>query len=372
MRQLIIPILLLIAGCGGGSKHNGNIPAAAATMDSQQKSNMARFMPTVANIETSLLLVLNSVSPMAEGMTVTPDTSPGAAPNTLTFTGTYDGNGDGLKETSMSGSATFNSDPASSWSGASGQATSDVTLPILGHVYHGEVTFTIDSDQARISGSGSFTDPLTGTTTSMTIPSGSPLVIVAADGSAGAIANACGSSLSGQIRVDVTGADGTLTSTWNFTPGSPSATVTNASFTDGNGVTTALPDSSVTLTCTSNGSIDDWAGGFDQFWACLPLEWGHARITITKSGPDTISIIDEDPPGSGNINTYQASLLGDNTHAVRGFFIAGPAGNHYREDFNWTLRKNSNGFSQVSRYQYTEGPNVGSGGICSARATRAP
>lgn len=375
MRLLIAPtlvFLLQIAGCGGGSEDADAIPSVASEMDSELKSNMARFMPMVANIETSLVFVLNSSSPMAQGMTVTPDTSPGAPPYTVMFTGTYDGNGDGLNETTMSGHATYNSDPATAWSGLNGQATTDVSIPILGHVYHSEISFTIDSDQRQIWGSGTFTEPITGNTTEMTIPLGSPLEIKVADGSAGAVSNACGYSLSGQIRVDVTGADGTLTSYWNFTPSSASVTVTNASFTDGSGLTTPLPDSSVALTCTSNGSIDDWAGSFDQFWACLPLEWGQARITIAVTGPDEISISDEDPPGSGDFNTYQASLLGANTHAVRGFFIAGPAGTQYREDFNWTLRNNSKGFSQVSHYQYIEGPGIGTGGICAARATRAP
>jgi hypothetical protein len=375
MRQLIAPILLFmlsIAGCGGGSDSKETIPLAATEMSSELKSNMARFMPTVTNIEASLLFVLNSGSPMAEGMTVTPDTSPGAPPNTVTFTGTYDGNDDGLKETTMSGHVTFDSDPATSWSGLAGQVTTDVSIPVLGHVYHSDITFTMDSDQRQIWGSGTFTEPITGDTTTMTISDSAPLVIKAADGTASAVPNACAYSLSGQVRLDVTGSDGTLTSYWNFTLGSASVAVNNATFTDTSGVTTALPDSSVTLICRSGGSIDDWVGTYDQFWACLPLEWGQARITTVVSAADTIAISDEDPPGSGDFNTYEAALLGANTHAVRGFFIAGPVGNQYREDFNWTLRKDGDGFSQTSRYQYFEGPNNGSGGICVARATRAP
>jgi hypothetical protein len=58
--------------------------------------------------------------------------------------------------------------------------------------------------------------------------------------------------------------------------------------------------------------------------------------------------------------------------AIRGFFVAGPMGNRYREDFNWTLAPDNNGFTQTSRYVYIEGPSTGRGGICAARATRIP
>lgn len=374
MRQVIFPGLLLVlsvAGCGGSSSNSAAIPEAASEMDAELKANMARFLPLVANTESGLLFVLNSGSPMAEGVSVVADTSSGAPPHTYTLSGTYDGNGDDYAETTMSGRVTFGSDPATSWSGLVGQLTSDVALPIIGHVYHSEVDITINSAQRVISGSGTFTEPFSSDVTTMTVPASAPLVVKVADGSPNAVSNACGYSLSGQIRLDVAGPDGTLTSYWNFTHDSASASVTNATFTDASG-TTVLPDSSVTISCRSGGSIDDWAGGFDQFWACLPLEWGQARITIAVAAPDTLDISDEDPPGSNDINAYSAALLDGNTHAVRGFFVAGPVGSQYREDFNWTLWSDTDSFSQVSSYEYIEGPNAGSGGICVARARRLP
>lgn len=374
MRQAITPILLsllTIAGCGDSSDKNGNIPTAASEMESELKANMARFMPMIANSETSLIFVLNPG--MAPDMTISPYAGPGVP---VTFSGTFDKNGDGIKETTISnGQVTFNSNPddfSVDWGGMSGQATIDVSLPVLGHLYHGNLAFSIQSDQRQLSGSGTFTVPLSGTTTTVTIPDASPLVLKAADGTAGAVPNACGYSLSGQVQVVVAGPDGTLTSNWNFNAGSPSVTVNGASFTDTASNTTALPDSSVSLACASGGNLNDWVGTFLQTYACFPRESGQALLTLTSAGPNTISINDEDPPASGDSKTYPASVLGASAHVVRGSFVGGPAGNHYTENFNWTLSGSGNSFSQISLYQYTEGPKTGYGGICAATAKRVP
>ena len=91
---------------------------------------------------------------------------------------------------------------------------------------------------------------------------------------------------------------------------------------------------------------------------------------MAAAGSDTVTITDEDPPGSGSTRTYTATMVAGSPHALRGFFIAGPAGNRYREDFTWTRTKNGNGFSQFSVYTYIEGPNLGKGGICGATATK--
>lgn len=357
--------LLVLSGCGGGSSQSG-IPAAASKMDQELKSKMTRFVPLVANTETSLIFVLNPG--MAPNVEFSPYTGIGVP---MAFGGTYDKNGDGFSETKISnGQVTFNSNPydlSDDWGGMSGQATIEVSIPLLGHVYQSTLAFAFLPDQRQISGTGTFTEPITGNHTTMTIPDTSPLVIKAADGGAGAISNACGYSLNGQIRLDVTGSDGTLTSYWNFNPSSPSIAVNGTSFTDNSGNATALPDSSVNLTCTNGGSINDWVGTFQQNWACLPRESGSATLTLAAGGADTVSITDVD---SGNTKQYEAALLGANTHAVRGSFVGGIVGNHYLERFNWTLSKSGNSFSQISFYRYTEGPNTGKGGICVATARR--
>lgn len=375
MRKLIAPaaLLLLVPGCGGGGSDSPPVVAGVAgTVDTQLKTNMVRFVPLVSNVESSLVFVLSAGALLPAGVTVAPDNSPNSLPNSVTFSGgPYDGNGDGIPETTLSnGRATFSSDPANGWSGVSGQVTVDVGIPILGHVYHADVAFTLGVDDKRLSGSGTFTDPLTSMTTTMTVAAATPLVVKPATGAANAVSNACGYSLDGRMRLDVGGADGTLSSFWNFSSASPSVSVNGASFTDKSGQTVTLPDSTIDLRCGSSGSIDDWVATFDQTYACLPRETGQATLTIAVTGPDTITITDEDPPLSGNFHTYQATIVSANPHAVRGFFDAGPPNSPYREHFNWTLGKNGSGFTQSSNYVFTGGPNQGSGGMCVATAKR--
>lgn len=303
MRRLIVLFLLMLlflsCGGGGGSGAQNGIPVAASDMDTKLKTNMVRSLQLVPNIESSLLFVMNPGIPMAQGVTVTP----GVLPNSITFAGPYDGNGNGFNETTMSGSATFNSDPNSGWDGMDGQVAVDVNIPLVGHVYHADVNFTITADDRRLTGSGTFTDPISGNTTTMAT-TGTPLVIKPATGLAGAVSNACGYSLDGQLNLKVEGAAGTLISTWNFSPANSSVTVNGASFIDTSSKTTSLPDSSVDLHCGSSGTINDWVATFDQSYACLPRESGQSTITVTVTGADMISISDEDPPGSGSINTY--------------------------------------------------------------------
>jgi hypothetical protein len=303
---------------------------------------------------------------------LTPDTSPGAPSHSFTFSGPYDGNDDGFNETTISaGRATFNSDPAVAWSGVTGQAVVDVAIPIVGHVYHANINFSITSAERQLSGSGMFTDPLTGNTTTMTVEAATPLVVKPATGAARAVSNTCGYSLKGQMRLEVTGSSGTLTSTWNFSSNSAGVVVNNKTFTDSSGQTTMLPSETVYMPCGSSGTINDWAGIYDQHWACLPQEFGQATITISVTGPNTVEIIDQDPPSTGPLSMYTAAMIGANPHALRGFFISGPSGFQYREDFNWTMRKSLSGFAESASYVYFEGPNIGKGGLCVASASRS-
>jgi hypothetical protein len=272
MRRSIAPTLMalvLMPACGGGgdAASPSAVPVPASALDTKLKTNMVRFVPLVANIESSLVSVLNPGTPMAQGVAVTADTSPGAAPNSVRFSGPYDGNGDGFSETTLSGRATFVSDPATAWNGLDGQVTVDVSLPLLGHVYHADVAFAILPDQKRLSGSGTFTEPLSGDSVTMTVAASSPLVVKSADGTAGAASNACGNSLSGQMRLVATGAAGTLTSFFNFNPSSPSVAVNGTSFTDTSGQTTALPDSSWTFAAAAP--------------AASTIGWPHS----TRTGP---------------------------------------------------------------------------------------
>jgi hypothetical protein len=102
-------------------------------------------------------------------------------------------------------------------------------------------------------------------------------------------------------------------------------------------------------------------------YACIPYESGQSLITIALSGSDTINITDNE---SGDIHTYQATVIGNSTRAVSGYFDGGTTSDPYREDFNWILSKNTNNYTQMSHYKYTRGSHLGEGGICIARATR--
>jgi hypothetical protein len=321
-------------------------------------------MSRVPRFEGILIGAFNPGTFLAQGVTMTPDTSPGAPPNSFTFTGPYDGNSDGINETTLTGKVAFATAPNVGWSGATGQVTIDVNIPILGDVYHADINFSITSTERQLTGSGTFFDPLTGNTTTMTVATATPLVIKSATGAAGAMSNTCGYSLNGPVQLQVTGSTGTLRSTWNFSANSATVTTNNRTFTDNAAVTTALPDSTVNVPCGDTGTINDWVGTYHVEWACLPQEVGNFNTTLTVTGGTTITADAGDP------DSYSASMIGPNPHATRGFFIDGPVGSRYREDFNWTLRKNLSGFSQTSVYIFTEGAFAGTGGICVASGER--
>lgn len=364
-------LAMVFPGCSGGGNGSGANPpdpippdatAAAAKMNEQ----MLKVMPMLARAQSGFLFMLNPDAGLTPGVTLAPDLQPGAAANSYTFDGAYDGNDDFIDETSISGSVTFGGDPASlDWSPLTGQATIDVDIPVVGHVYHATIAFTATATMAQISGSGTFTNPMTGETTTIDIPAGQPVVVTPASQAGGPIANACGFNVDGSVPIQRSGPTGILNATWMFSTDTASVAVQNASFRDPAGLSTPMPDSTVALTCGTGGTINDWVGDYDQDWACLPSEHGNARLTLTATGATTLSVADEDPPGSGDVNTYAVTTVSGSPHAATGFFDAGPVGNRYREHFTWALGKDG-GFSEWSHYAYTEGPNIGSGGMCTA------
>ena len=132
-----------------------------------------------------------------------------------------------------------------------------------------------------------------------------------------------------------------------------------------------MPAADVDLRCNpASSTIADWAGMYQFVWGCLPYEQGSSRFALTVKDAGTMIINDEDPPGSGNGSIYEASIVGGSARSLRGFFLAGPVGFRYREDFNWTLAPDGQRFVQTSRYVYQDGRNIGSGGNCFGRAVR--
>jgi len=374
-----IPLTLfaMVPACGGSDDDTPSAPpvasssADATAAAARLSTDMARSAARLGSLEAGVVTVLNPGSPLAPGIMLTPDSSAGAAPNSFTFTGTYDGNGNGQAETTVDGRIAFVSDPTDFSAGFNGgTGTSGVSIDILGglmHVYRGNVAYTLGMNEHRVAGGGTFTNPMTGTAATMTINPAQPVSIKVADGTANARPNACAHSLNGQAQFSVAGPVGTLASQWRFAYDSTMVAVTGASFTNTAGQTTALPDSQVDLGCSPGGSINDWSGRFRIQWSCLPREFGEFNTTITVKNSTTLTMIDD---GDTAADAYEASLIGSSPRAIRGFFIDGPMGSRYREDFNWTLGFDNNGFSQTSRYVYFEGLLTGRGGICSARATR--
>ena len=375
----VIPLTLfaLVPACGGSDDDTPPAPLAASgsadatAAAARLSTDLARSAARLGSLEAGVVTMLNVGSPLAPGITVAPDPSAGATPNSFTFNGTYDGNGNGQAETTVDGRIAFVNDPTdfnAGFNGATGTAA--VSIDILGglmHVYRGNVAYTLGMNEHRVGGGGTFTNPMTGSTTTMNIDPAQPLSIKLADSTANARPNACAHSLNGQAQFSVVGSAGTLASQWRFAHDSTTVAVTGASFTSTAGQTTLLPDSQVDLGCSPGGSINDWSGRFRIQWACLPREFGEFNTTITVKNATTLTMIDDGDTAS---DAYEASVIGSSPRAIRGFFIDGPMGGRYREDFNWTLGFDSNGFSQTSRYVYFEGLLTGRGGICAARATR--
>jgi hypothetical protein len=367
-------LLALLSACGGGGD-SGNpsvnvaLPADAVAMESAARLGMRSAVARMTAYEAALLFVLDPGSTLTPGIIVADDVSPGAMPFSVTFAGNLDSGFDALAQTHIAGRSTFAADPATSFTSVSGQAAVDVTL--LGgmmSVYHADLDFTVGASERTVSGVGVLQNPINGNKSTMTVDPAKPLRMVLATGPT---ANACGYVIDGDFRLVVVGPLGTYASTWRFVPGSPTTTVDTATHTDTAGVVTAMPAIDVDLRCNpAAATIDDWAGVYRQIWGCLPRELGSARLALTVKDATTVTINDEDPPGSGNGNIYEAAIVGSSARALRGFFVTGPVGFRYREDFNWTLSADGTRFTQASRYVYQDGPLAGTGGNCFARAVR--
>ena len=364
----LVLALLMLASCGEDGSPGDGTPAEATALAGYVETGVDVVVPRLGGFEALLPGLLSPGSPGSEDFSFTP--TPGGPANSYDFAVPYDGNGDGLNETTIAGSAAFNG-PADNVGPGFGGAVSFTmeTVGGLGH-FNGSMNFMLTAAGREFSGSGTFDESVTGRTTTVQIDPSTPMRMTAATGSSGAVANACGYSLNGSIDVAVSGSRGSLTSTWGFSPSRAEAAVTNRVFTSTGGEVTNLPDTDVLIECGSTGSLNDWNGTYIQRWACFPPEFGSARLTLAVTGPATVEITDEDPPGSRDVQVYSAASVPGNPHVLRGYFIAGPSGSQYREDFTWTLVANGHRFSQISYYTYQEGPNAGTGGLCGGAASR--
>ena len=87
------------------------IPADAIAMQSKLATDMGKSMARMGSLEAGTVFALVPGMPLAPGMVVAADTSAGSLPNTWTFVGTYDGNGNGQDETTLDGRLTFVNNP---------------------------------------------------------------------------------------------------------------------------------------------------------------------------------------------------------------------------------------------------------------------
>jgi FAD/FMN-containing dehydrogenase len=358
----------LVAACGGGSNAPVVVVDAPTAAMNKLSGEMAKFATLVANVEANLVFMLDPSSSQAQGLSFAPD--PGK-PNAVTLSGSLDGNGDGFRESTLSGGLAFGSDPDVDWTGLDAQLRIDVDIPIVGHIYRSDLAVTITADdERRISGSGSFSAPMSTTTTSMRTPAGAQLRVRPATGP---VSNACAYDLDGRVELDSTGPTGRLQSTWSFTPGRAVASVSAATFTDGAGNVSAMPDATVAIGCGATVTMAEWAAVYVKDWACLPRESGRERVTVRADAADRVAVVMEEISGAGGAPiSYTATVVGAGGRAVRGFFIDGPAGFRYREDFTWTLGQGGARFSSVSTYVYIEGPWAGRKGVCVGSARRQP
>ena len=126
------------------------------------------------------------------------------------------------------------------------------------------------------------------------------MLLKPADGTANAVANICGYSLHGDAQFEVENAQGTLSSTWQFRSNTPTVTVTGATYTDSSGDSHRAPRHRAHHSpARGTGTLTDWVGEFNQYWACLPPEYGQAHADPDGGGRHR-DLNDEDPPGSGN------------------------------------------------------------------------
>lgn len=365
----LVLVPALVGSCSTESNHT-TIPPEAAALQDYEKLGIQMTVPWLARVEARLPFLLNPGSPGAAGLVFIPNPDAGAPPNAYLFTIPIDDDNNGMAELTMDGEAVFNGDPTVPAPGFGGHL--DFTLAAAGGLgdFTGGMDFLLNgAGEREVSGTGTFSESLTGNETVVSIAPSSPLTMRAAIGNASSQANACAYSLDGTAHVQVTGTGGVLNSDWIFSKTSRTIAVTGAAFTDEEGATVQLPNTTVTIPCGSSGSLADWNGTYLQDWACFPTEFGQATLTLARNG-NGITITDEDPPGSGDLATYSATPVPGNPHVLRGFFTSGPPGNTYREDFSWTLAGNGQMFTQISYYVYQEGPNQGSGGICAGWAKR--
>lgn len=370
MRRFLVTLCLVaLAGCGHKKSAGPTPPAGAAVLSSFVEQGVSLLFPALNSVDAILPLLGNPEAPGRGDVTFVPNTLPGAPPHSYVFQLPLDGDQDGTAGGTLTGQCVLSGDPAEAAVGYNGTIELNASLAAGLGSLAGNLRFQLTEQGTQLSGTATFTEMVSGHSVDMTVDDARPLLLKPASGEAGAVGNACSYSLDGPVEVDARGGSTSLVATWNFSSNSRDATITGATYSDGEHEPESVADSSYRISCGS-ATLAQWTGVYRQEWSCLPAEHGAARLTITQAGPSTLHVVDEDPPGSGQVHAYDATIVSGNAGVVHGFFIGGEAPNTYREDFTWTLAPDHQGFTQISLYRYQGGGSLTGGGICAARVVR--
>jgi hypothetical protein len=348
MRKLLLPMVLSLSAC---ASDGGTTPQGAVVYDTYLRAALLGLVSSGPGARLGAQTFLVPSAAAAQGIQVAPDTSPGAPPNSWTFTIPLDTDGDPFIEAVATGTVQLNGDLFTFGPGFGG--TVAATVDIFG----GEKTLLVNAEFEalaegfQVSGTASLTDTLTGITTGLTISGSSPLAVKLATGDPGAQPNVCLGSASGEADVESHGPGGdSYSAHWTFSFNSRNIQVSDAHYTDPVGMETPISDSSFALPCDTN-SISQWAGTYDFHWFCNPQEEDTSTLVITVTGPNRIHVVD------GSLE-YDATAVPGHPEVMRGFFFD----NGYREDFDWTLAPDGLSFTQSSTYVFQ--PPLTGGGVC--------
>lgn len=361
-------LVLCVASCSDSSGGGGS---ATNVVQGYVVEMMGPVFSGIARLKALTPVLLFPPAASAAGISFVLD--PRGAPNTYDFSIPLDSNANGSLDTSITGRAVFTADPtdvSNLVAGFSGSVTIQVTTS-AGKSFDAVLELAINaSGRFTVSGTGDFDDGA-GSTVSLAVDSASPLVVRTATNEPDERPNACNWTVDGSIDVQASNADGDYSATWGFDPSSIQVAVTDAVFTPPGGTQEQLASSRFRVSpCPGAGTVQDWAGVYTFDWFCIPSETGQSTLTITVLDSTTIEIMDEHPPGSGNVLVYQATREPNDPHLVHGTFSETDGGGTYEEAFLWVLAEDLATFSQVSEYLYSSGPLAGTGGICGGTASR--
>jgi len=366
----IVPLLALsLAACssssGGGGAAGVTNPVQAFVVES-----MGIVFAAVAQLKLLVPVLLFPPAAAAAGITFDPVV--GGAPNTYDFTIPLDSNGNGSLDTTITGQAVFSADPTVITNLIAGfTASTDVHVANgTGGMFDGTLELGFNpGGRFIVSGSGTYDGA--GGTISLQVDGATPVSVRTATDEPDKRPNACTWTVEGVADLQASSVDGDYEATWVFDPTSKLVQVLSAFFTPTGGTQEALPDSRFAVdTCPGIGSFQDWAGVYTFDWFCPRAETGQSTLTITVLNSSRIEILDEDPPGSGDVIVYRADRDPHDPHIVHGTFEDTDGGGTYEEDFTWILSDDSTVFHQVSEFFYLSGPLAGESGVCGGQAVR--